>query len=259
MYRLLIVFLITTSLRAQTPVPITIQNPSFEQGAPIGSWNFGPIPGWIITGSAGQWQPAKGYFPAIPDGATIAFANGGKLTQDLGVAVAVNTTYTLTVSVGHRADNLTTNYTISLGAGGTILCTQTTSNASIPIGIFAPQVLTCPVTDPNITGNLTITLSSAGVQADFDAVTLVATPIGPPPPLQIAFPGFVVTFPIANANQVPTCTPADGTCTMKIQVCDNATPQNCLTSTSGTLSLVKIVSLPEPATITYPIAVASNP
>ena len=65
------------------------------------------------------------------------------------------------------------------------------------------------------------------------------------------------SFPIANASQVPECTSADGTCSIVVQICDNATPQNCLTSNSGSVSLLKKKSLPVPETATVPIASVS--
>jgi hypothetical protein len=79
-----------------------------------------------------------------------------------------------------------------------------------------------------------------------------------PPALQVHIAGLgTASFPIASASQVPECTSADGTCSIVVQICDNATPQNCLTSNSGSLSLLKKKSLPVPETTTVPIASVS--
>lgn len=80
----------------------------------------------------------------------------------------------------------------------------------------------------------------------------------PPAAFQVHIAGLgTASFPIANASQVPECTAADGTCSIVVQICDNGTPQNCLTSNSGTLSLLKTKSLPMPQTATVPIASVS--
>ena len=80
----------------------------------------------------------------------------------------------------------------------------------------------------------------------------------PPPGFQVHITGLgTASFPIASASQVPECTSADGICSIVVQICDNAMPPNCLTSNSGTLSLLKKKSLPVPETATVPIASVS--
>jgi hypothetical protein len=85
---------------------------------------------------------------------------------------------------------------------------------------------------------------------------------GPPPPYVFQLQGGPkVTFPMTSP---PACTPADGTCSITIQisapvgtVCTTDSTGTICTGAVGTLSLVKSVTLPVPQTQTIPVAVAS--
>lgn len=150
----------------------TVQDPSFETNTlAAGGYNTGPIPGWTLSGVGGQWKPTTTYFTSTCDGPTIAYSNGGSITQDLGVAVQANGTYTLNVCVGHRLDNSMANSTLQLLAGSTSLCSLSVNPANIPAGTFANQTLTCAVGTPP-SGDLIVSLGCAGQQCDFDAVSL---------------------------------------------------------------------------------------
>lgn len=169
--RLILFSLLAPLASAQTPV--TIQNPSFEQGAPVNDWNNGPVPGWNCTGSGGLWQPlSRGYYASVPDGATVLWKSSGPCSQDTGQPAGPNRIYKLVVAVGHRKDGYDNSYTLSLSAGTTVLCTKTGSNALITLGGWSPQELPCTIGDVAPTGNLVVTLAVAGSQVAFDNVTL---------------------------------------------------------------------------------------
>lgn len=70
-----------------------------------GVYSMGAIPGWTETGSGamGQWQPLANEFNYLPDGSTIAYSNGGIISQQIGT-IQAGMNYTLTVSVGNRLD-----------------------------------------------------------------------------------------------------------------------------------------------------------
>ena len=142
------------------------------------SYDNGPITGWSYSGSgsSGYFQPNATYYTSLPPAeTTIAYINGGKLTQDVGVLLA-NTTYSLTVYVGNRLDELTTDYSFGLSTGPTTLA-YWSNNGLITPGTFQSETISF-TTGSNVTGDLTIFLADAGPQADFGNVSLnaVSTP-----------------------------------------------------------------------------------
>lgn len=178
MRRLLLLFLFALPLGAQT-----ITNPSFETFNPltspnvtVGDYNVGPIPSWTTsTGLAGSWQPTTTAFTAVPDGKTVIWLEG-TLVQDLGVAPQAGTIYTLTASVGNRADNpkgVNSTWSLALYAGTKQLCVASGLNSTIPLGTFASQTLSCPVSAAT-TGNLAVQLSTGGAETVFDNVSLTS-------------------------------------------------------------------------------------
>jgi hypothetical protein len=158
---------------------IPVQNGSFEAlpstGLPLScgtgcSYGFQPIPGWTTTGVTGQFQPV-GILTGVPDGSTVAFTNGGTLSQDLGVDLASDTTYTLSVWVGDRTDNVS-NYTILLDAGSTNLCSFSGSNTALNPGGFADVTCTYTSGSTPLAGDLTVWLIGGSGQSVFDDVTV---------------------------------------------------------------------------------------
>ena len=159
---------------------IAIQNASFETtnaltgacGAGCG-YNYGPIPDWTINGTAGSFQPNSTYFTSVPNGKTVAFISnmGGTISQTLTVSLLPDTTYTLSVDVGHRPLE-TAGFSISLDAGSTNLNTITGSNSTITPGTFANETLTYTTGSTVLPGDLTIILGSGGFQSNFDNVRL---------------------------------------------------------------------------------------
>jgi hapalindole biogenesis HpiC1 cyclase-like protein len=83
-----------------------------------------------------------------------------------------DTTYTLSVDVGHRLDGLETGYSIGLDAGSTALGAFTGSNSTITPGTFANEVFTYTTGSTVTPGDLTIVLGSVFVQSNFDNVRL---------------------------------------------------------------------------------------
>lgn len=211
-------FLLALLLAQVVATGPVIQNPSFEQSAvlpnvdtALGSYSVGGVPGWTVTGAAGLWQPtAREFTSALPDGSTLAWSNGGTLSQDLGVPAAANATYTLTVHVGRRIEGYVATYTVNLNAGTTNLCTATGSNGDFAAGTFKQISLTCPAGAAPPTGNLSISLGATGTQVNFDNVTLTSGPPAPLPPFVFPYPGFgTFSFPMAAP---PDC--SDGTCSL---------------------------------------------
>ena len=168
---------------------VAIENASFESTSVLGAscqgpetclYNFGPIPGWSITGSSGSFQPSSSYFSLpLPDGSIVAFTNGGSISQTLtGISLLANSTYTLSVDVGRRFDVVAANYSISLFDGSSVLCTTSNSNGSIAAGSFIDATLSCTTGASVPSGFLGIVLTGDGRQLDFDNVRLdvVSTP-----------------------------------------------------------------------------------
>ena len=168
---------------------IPIANAGFESDvlgcAPSGGSNpcFDPvIPGWSVIGRASTFKPSTGpggVFPGgIPGGVNVAAvgdqSGGGVITQDLGFAPLANTTYTLTVSVGQRADSPLTAYAVELLVGTTSVASDTTLRPAA--GTFALDTVTYNSGSFPGIAHLFIRLSaSGGGQADFDQVALNAS------------------------------------------------------------------------------------
>jgi hypothetical protein len=243
---LVVLLLCASSAFAQTTVPV--QNGSFTANPPAGNYNYSCPTGWTCKGSYfGMQNPTSAQIPGIASGTTTLWLQNAAATQDIGPTVA-NTNYSLSVTVGSQA-GFSGNYTISY-AGCTIL-------GSTISGIVQPVTLPCS----SPTGEIVISLASTQGQIQFTNVSLT-------------IPGAFVfvlqncgivgstctfTFPIAAAPSLPSCTSADGTCVLNIQVCDTSvTPVNCLTlSTSGAANIVKTSST-NGITVT-PLVTATNP
>jgi hypothetical protein len=118
----------------------------------------------------------------LPDGSIVAYSNGGSISQTLTASLTANTTYILSVFVGHRLDDFAANYTLSLYAGGTLLDSVSGNNGAIPLGTFADETLTFASGAAPPTGDLSIVLTSGAEQVDFDNVSLTATATATPEP-----------------------------------------------------------------------------
>ena len=172
---------------------VAIQNASFETTNPLNfgcgsgcSFNLGPIPGWTTTGQSGSFQPSSTYFALpLPDGNIVAYSNGGSISQTLAASLTPDTIYTLSVDVGNRLDGEVTDYSIALYVDGTLLSSLSSSNGVIPAGTFADETVTYTSGAVVPAGNLSIVLTSGGVQADFDNVRLTASTVPEPSSLSL--------------------------------------------------------------------------
>jgi hypothetical protein len=159
---------------------VPIVNPSFDITNPLiypcgtgCASNGGPIPGWTITGAAGSWQASTSYFSSPT---TVAWSDGGTISQSLSASLVPYMTYTLSVDVGHRLDGFAANYTIALYAGSMLLSSITGSNNTITMGTFQTESFSYFSGAAPLSGPLGISLTSSGKQTDFDNVLLTATP-----------------------------------------------------------------------------------
>jgi len=171
---------------------ITLLNASFESpdcttGCTVdtvrGNWTTSATD-WVVTGTAGVFKPISSGPPGISatDGVQVGFSNGGTLTQTLtGTGLVANKLYTLTVDVGDRADSGFPGYTISLYAGdaatGTLLARDNSSQS--PTSGWAESTITYQSGATVPAGDLTIVLTSAGGQTEFDNVRLSFGDPGP--------------------------------------------------------------------------------
>ena len=217
------------------PTPIAIVNPSFEANNPgntsgigySGTQDYSAIgaTGWGTTGGriSGWWHPSTVEYPGggstsvaatnIPDGAQIAFVNGGSgLGQTLSTGFAADAQYTLSFSVGWRAGGiqLPTSYTVELMAGATVLdSVLNPGRAGLTAGQFqsASFSYTSPYPDAlagQPLGILLLASGSSGTQVNFDNFSLsVINTVNPiPEPWAVALLS-VGLFGMLAARQIP--------------------------------------------------------
>jgi hypothetical protein len=177
---------------ARADYSITVLNPSFEilpggglpDGCGVGcSYSVAPIPGWTNTGTSGQFQPGSSsgnfaYFNAVPNGLTVAYSNGGTITQTVGPTVQAGQTYTLNVWLGNRNDGYDGqgSAALVLDYGTPSATTYLASGTPAPRGEFSLFTATFTGTALTAGDTITIDLIASGAQGDFDNVSLSATP-----------------------------------------------------------------------------------
>jgi len=162
-------------------LPIAVVNASFEafravsqNGCGTGcSFTIGPIPGWVNSGNSGQFTPGPSagnfnFFNSVPDGVTVAYSNGGPISQTLVATAIAGRTYTLTTQFGVRND-LGNPGSILLSVGsGSVFATGVAPSS----GNWSPFTASYTATAADAGGAITITLNSPGGQGSFDAVSL---------------------------------------------------------------------------------------
>jgi len=267
-------FCLTMALLIALPVvaqtPITVQNPSFSvsPSAPNagegGNWGYAPISGWTVSGSIGLWQPdTTGCGFSSAAGQTLAWINSGTLSQDLtGISAVAGQTYSLTVQVGLRGCFGSVNYTISLMAGSSVLCTINANNSALSSGTLVTQTISCPASSPAPVGDLNIVITVPPNQSgQLEIGTVGLSLSGPPAPYVFQLQGGPsIQFPMSAP---PACGASDGTCSIQIQVVvpasscstDPTGQTMTCTGTSGQINLLKNITLPVPQTQTIPVAV----
>jgi hypothetical protein len=128
---------------------ITVANHGFEDfvlpgpGGP-GNYVLNDIPSWVVSGETATFKPGAGQFPGgVPEGFNVAAVgsgvSSGAISQILTATLQANTTYTLTVDVGHRSDVALSPYNIELIAGGVTLASD--SSLSPSRGIFLTDTI----------------------------------------------------------------------------------------------------------------------
>jgi hypothetical protein len=124
---------------AQTPVPITVFNPLFEDdtlNCSPGNCSSTNITGWLVGPQTVLQKMSTSQYPNAPVGGLYVAAIGdssatGSILQTLGVTVQANTTYVLKLGVGARADYPFTGYLASLMAGNV---TVASGHSATPVG-----------------------------------------------------------------------------------------------------------------------------
>jgi hypothetical protein len=181
--------------------PIFVDNFSFETlpggSLPFGcgtdcSYGFDTIPGWDSTGSSGQFRPGPPatttYFDSVPDGTTIAFTNGGSISQTVLATVDVGFIYTLLVEQGVRNDFPDPGLVELLIGGVPIFATGVP--AAPGSGGWSTYTATYVGTVADFGKSIGISLVSASAQGDWDNVRLDAVgPSATPEPLSLALLG----------------------------------------------------------------------
>jgi len=168
-----------------TAIPIPVFNGGFEVDDLFCTpgndcYAFGGT-GWIAGPASGVIKPSTIQFPSgVPGGANVAWIGGfnstGSILQVLSVPVRANVTYTLTLSVGQRADKAFTGYIAALTAGDAILAAD--SSLSPAPGTFLQDVIVYKSgpNPPQLGKLLAIFIKSLGNgQVNIDNVALAAT------------------------------------------------------------------------------------
>jgi hypothetical protein len=184
--------------------PIAVTNHSFENPAYASPGGSGLThPGWTdLGGNAGTGRTATSQYPGgIPDGVNYAWFNqaADTLGQTLATTLQPNTTYTLTVATGWRADLAPwpnyPGYRIELWAGGTMLGFDAdTTRGGTGTGPAAGtwKDVTATYTSPSsvpanaleirlLAGNAVN--SGTAIQTNYDNVRLDGVATSPPPPV----------------------------------------------------------------------------
>lgn len=174
---------------------IPVSNPSFETLGPGGlpstcgvgcSYSGdGLVPGWSATGTSGLFQPGSSsgnttYFDSVPDGVTVAYSNGGMISQTVGQTAQTGYVYTLQVDVGFRNDLPDPGMVALVVGGNTIDAAGTPDEGS---GGWVDYIATYAAVATDAGAPISIVLSSLGSQGDWDNVQLSDTaPGGGPVP-----------------------------------------------------------------------------
>lgn len=143
------------------------------------------VAGWTGTGQFATLKPSTGpggIFPSgVPEGvntAGLGSDNGnGVLIQTLGATLQSNTTYTLVFSVGSRTDYVFGGYSVELLAGSTTLASDSSLSPASGTFVTGRIIYSSSAANPALVGQaLGIRLTGARVQANFDKISLDATP-----------------------------------------------------------------------------------
>jgi hypothetical protein len=137
---------------------------------------------WVLSGGQGSgWTTASQYSGGIPDGDIYVYLNdSGSISQTLSATLQADTTYTLTVATGFRADlpgygfDTFPGYGIELWAGSTMLASAYGTDVALDSwkDVTATYTSGASVT----AAALRINLVGYGIQTNYDNVRLTAVP-----------------------------------------------------------------------------------
>ena len=147
------------------------------------------IPGWIVVGDSGSFNPSAQTYPggSVAEGNNCGYvsccAGGrapGSMQQTLPAYLAANTTYDLSMFVGQRLETAWANMRIQLLAGS-VPVIDSVIDVPPARGTFERRAFqfVCPTGHPAIGGRLQIRMVHEGGvehQANYDQFTLIATP-----------------------------------------------------------------------------------
>ncbi len=183
-------------------VNLVVVNASFETlpagGLPLAgcgagcSFSTSAIPGWVNSGGTnGQFQPGSSsgnfaYFDYVPDGATVAYTNGGSIVQTLTATAVAGHTYSLFTDFGVRHDvGNPGSITLSIGA------TNIGASGAYPTsGTWSTYSAVYTATAADAGAAITVTLGSSGGQGDFDNVRVTDTAVPEPATWALMLTGF---------------------------------------------------------------------
>jgi len=210
----------TTSAQAAS---ITVVEHSFEGAKALGGWTGGgaaagestlqtPAPWTDLSGNSGTgWTTPAQYPGGLPDGDIYAWFNqvADTLGQTLAATLQADTTYTLTVATGWRADlpglgfPIYPGYRIELCAGGTMLgfdadTTRGGTGTGPAVGTWkdvtatytSPSSVTADALEIRLLAGNAVNGGTA-IQTNYDNVRLDATPIPEPSTFALAALGLL--------------------------------------------------------------------
>ncbi len=119
----------------------------------------------------------------MPDGVTVAYSNGGGLTQTVAVLAQAGVTYTLQVDVGYRKDVAEPSLPGLVVGSNTI--TNVISNPPQFSGDWVTDTITYTATALDAGAPISIVLGANGVQGDWDNVRLSDSLAAIPEPMSV--------------------------------------------------------------------------
>jgi len=171
---------VLSTASGQTAIQIPLLNPGFEEDV----LGCGPgcsevsITGWLCGPSSGTFKPAAAQFPGgVPSGVNVAFVGNaystGSIMQVAPVHLSANNTYTLKLSIGHRADYAFTGYFAALMAGNVVLAYDSSLNPAPGTWMEDVIVYKSGNNPPQYDQPITIFIKSLGTgQVEIDDVLL---------------------------------------------------------------------------------------
>ncbi len=206
----LVISLMVVSMAQALATSLYIANSDFENLDPLSCrpdrmWSCGDIPGWVMEGDAGTFYAYKdangdGIYDEYisPPSESVAYSNGGSISQILTDVLAADHVYTLTVEAGNRYQNYLSGrpfpgYSIELLAGGVALNPVTLTLPIPDYGYFETATLTyfASSDDPLLGQSLGIRLISNGIQVNWDNVRLSNTAVPEPATLLLIGSGLL--------------------------------------------------------------------